>query len=372
MIVFSKNIVFFINRLRKMADAILAREVGVSVSSRNHHFLLADHYYSFSINIFEGRSSLGYFDPALFEIGINRTLIYTAKDTVLRDILRHEIAHMIVHIQNQSTDENGETAHGHGFKSFCRSQGWGINVLRASGSVDSMNNSSTEDNRADNMIRKVKKLLRLAESSNPHEAELATIKANQILLDYNLTISKDEAEAEEKVFYTHRVLTVKRRDAKFKAISQILGTFYVMSVSHRGVGLTHLEATGRRANVKIAAYVARFLNNKLDDLWSETRKEHPHLKGIAAKNSFLRGVGQGYVDKINRVKTELPTAQRDAIMVVESQLEEMVKMAYSHLSTTSSTVKHHGESNSLGKIAGKKLTIHKPVAGNSSEIFLPG
>ncbi|MEN8189896.1 MAG: DUF2786 domain-containing protein, partial [Thermodesulfobacteriota bacterium] len=374
-IVFSKNILCFIERLQKMAVDILSREVGVGTSRKTSRFLYGDHYFCYSINIFEGSSQLGYFDPPLFEIGINRALIYTAKEEVLRNILRHEIGHMIVHIRqkvNGSDNSCRELPHGSEFRAFCRAQGWGDDVVRASGSVETMNDNSAVDVRAERMIGKVRKLLRLAESSNHHEAELATVKANQILLDYNLAVSSGETEDEDRVFYTRRVLTIKRRTAKFKAISQILGTFYVTPVSHRGVGLTHLEVTGYRPNVEIAGYVANFLDKKLEGLWQGTRKAHPHLKGMGAKNSFLRGVSHGYVDKINRLKRALPRPKRNAVMVVENSLEEMAKMVYPHLSTVSTRVVHDRESNALGKAAGKKLTIHKPIGTDSSRPLLSG
>ncbi len=369
MIVLSKNILCFIQRLQEMAQSILICEVKADVGSKQCQLYVGDYRLQFSIRIFEGKSSLGYFDSSFLEIGINQTLLYTAKTEVLRNILRHEIAHMMLYLNQQYGGADTaveETDHGTEFRKFCLDRGWGEDVFRASGSVEKMNENIPGNSDAKRMIEKVKKLLRLADSSNPHEAELATIKANQILLDYNLSISST-MEDDTNRFYINRVLSVKRSNAKFQAISRIIATFYVFPVSHPGTGVTHLEVTGIRANVEIAAYVAQFLDSKLDALWLETRKQHPHLKGLAAKNSFLRGLAQGYVDKINRVKKDLPAYKFNAITIVEQNLDKIKIMAYPKLRTTYSSTKNHKESKALGELAGNKLTIQEPISGNTEK-----
>jgi hypothetical protein len=355
-----------------MAHVILADEVGIDTSRKAGRFLYEDYYHTFSIAIFQGKSQLGYFDSSLFELGINHSLMYTAKDAVIGNILRHEIAHMMVYLRQEyeSDDEENESAHGNAFRNFCAAQNWGEDVFRAKDTVASMNNNATGNQKAERMISKVKKLLRLAESSNPHEAELATVKANTILLRYNLSLIDDNHENDDHCCYVKRILCVKRVNAKFKAISRILTTFYVSPVRHGGDGITYLEVVGTLANVEIAEYIAGFLDTKLDELWQETRKAHPKLKGLAAKNSFLRGVAQGYIAHIKQLKDSLPTAEHHAIMVVEKQLKEMEALAYSSLRSSSSSYRHDPESNTLGKKAGSKLTINKSVSGSKQTPLL--
>jgi hypothetical protein len=180
----------------------------------------------------------------------------------------------------------------------------------------------------------------------------------------------DNADNDDNYCYVKRVLSIKRINTKFKTIGKILTTFYVSPVSHVGKGATYLEVVGSLANVEIAEYIAEFLDTKLDELWKKTQKTNPQLKGLAAKNSFLRGVGQGYVEKINRLKDNLPTADHRAIMVVENQLEEMKDLAYSSLRYTTSSYRNNQESNRLGKAAGKQLTINKAVSGNNQTPLL--
>ncbi len=367
MLVYSRNIRFFIQRLHTIADKILVREIGIDTGRKAGRFLLGDYYYSFSIAIFQGSSQLGYFNSSLFELGINHSLMYSAKDDVIANILRHEIAHMMVYIRQEYGPGNEETesAHGNAFRNFCAEQNWGEDVFRAQATVESMNSRAADDQKAEKMIGKVKKLLRLAESSNSHEAELATVKANTILLQYNLSIASGNLENDDHCCYVKRVLSVKRSNAKFKAICQILTMFYVSPVSHGGGGTTYLEVVGSLANVEIAEYIAGFLDTKLDQLWQETRKAHPKLKGLAAKNSFFRGVAQGYIGKMKQLKDNLPTADHRAIMVVENQLEQMKTLAYSSLRSSSSSYRHDHESNTLGKAAGSQLTINKSVSGST-------
>ncbi len=372
MFVYSQNIRHFIRRLHHMVDQILTFEVGVTPGRKPGSF-----YYghggscTFSIEIFQSSSKLGFFDSHLYEIGINHTLMYSAKDKVLANILRHEIAHLMIHLWHRhDPDCENETAHGRLFRSFCAAHHWGEDVFRASDSVENMNQLAGNDQKADKMISKVKKLLRLAESSNRHEAELATVKANEILLQYNLSLSQENTYSDDHCCYMKRVLCVKRTNAKFKAISRILDTFYVSSVYHGWGGVMYLEVIGSLANVDIAEYVAGFLDKKLDEIWQETRKKNPHIKGLAAKNSFLRGVAQGYVARIEALKENLPADGQHAIMVVENELERMKDLACPSLVSSHSSYKNNEESNALGKAAGSQLTINKSVSGSKQTPLL--
>ena len=141
MFVYSQNIRHFIKRLHHVADQILIFEIGVTPGRKPGAF-----YYghggscSFSIEIFQSSSKLGFFDPHFFEIGINHSLMYSAKDEVLANILRHEIAHMMVYIRHKyDLGYEKETAHGRLFKNFCAEHHWGEAVFRANDSVENMN-----------------------------------------------------------------------------------------------------------------------------------------------------------------------------------------------------------------------------------------
>src|SRR5690606_34918991 len=137
---------------------------------------------------------------------------------------------------------------------------------------------------AEKVYSKIKNLLKLATSSNPHEAELATLKANQLLIKYNLTHS-DYLQNDEALFYVHRILSQKKKSAKLSAIYDIIKHFMVRPVLRYTKKGVYLEITGTKTNIELSDYIASFLDRELEGLWKKEQKLFPHLKGLKNKNS---------------------------------------------------------------------------------------
>jgi hypothetical protein len=176
------------------------------------------------------------------------------------------------------------------------------------------------------IVRKVKKLMALANSANKNEAELAMLKSQQLLLKHHIDTRSLENEEEDKVFLL-RILKQKKENAKMRAIGKILETFFVNVVYSRSQGFIHLEILGSATNVEIAKYVASVLHSELDHLWNEAQKL-ASLKGVIAKNSFFLGLAKGYCDKVQAFKRDYGSAETKALMVIEKKLTEAKAMAY--------------------------------------------
>src|SRR5690606_1431270 len=144
--------------------------------------------------------------------------------------------------------------HGHLFRATCEKYGWGLEVSNAS--LDPINayQKLEGDLEAERIYQKVKNLLKLAGSSNPHEAELATIQANELLLKYNLEKS-DHFEKDETLFYIHRILGQKRKSARLSAIYDIIKHFMVRPVLRYTKDEVCLEITGTKTNIELSDYV---------------------------------------------------------------------------------------------------------------------
>jgi len=164
--------------------------------------------------------------------------------------------------------------------------------------------------------------LALASSDNAHESEMATLKANELLLEHNLELTKahDQSQTEQELVCVARVLEAARKNAKHVTIYEILKTFYVSPVFNHGRGVFYLEVVGDRTSVELADYVAHFLDHELEILWMQTQKENPKLKGKSAKNSFLRGVAKGYIEKIELQKIQ--KASKNELMVIEKMFSD--------------------------------------------------
>ncbi|MCX6990654.1 MAG: DUF2786 domain-containing protein [Chlamydiae bacterium] len=358
MFIYSEKINFFIQEIRYSIKDILSHEVKLKVTRDRFFDKNQQFSYPISVVIYNDRTMLGYFDANFLEIGIHERLMYASKKQ-LHDLIRHELAHYLTFIQS------GQVAlpHGPEFKDFCKSVGWGEEIYNATMSLtEEQKIEALEDS---DIFRKIQKLLALATSSNKHEAELAMIKSQQLLLKHNLESRFIDTDDKDKVFLK-RLIKQPKKTAKMRSIAKILETFFVSVVFNRNKEGTHLEILGTAMNVQIAEYVADILQDKLEDLWDMSKKEY-NLKGAIAKNSFFYGVAKGYSDKISALKRSYQTEVTSALIILEKALERGKEIAYKRLVSSKSSGHYCRESSELGEKAGKGLSINLGIGKSSKK-----
>lgn len=361
MIVYSKKILLFLNEIHHAIKEILSREIGLKVGRRRFSDRRGRASYPIHVVIYNNKSMLGYFDPHFYELGFHECLMHSSKEQ-LHSIIRHELAHYITFIDHGSTIQ----PHGAEFKAFCQTVGWNDEVYRATFCLEGGQSASdTEDS---SVLRKIQKLMALANSSNKNEAELAMIKSQQLLLKHNMQSHYVSSDDDERVFLK-RIMQQRKETAKMRSIAKILETFFVHTVYSRAGSFTYLEILGNRVNVDIASYVADVLDGELDKLWQQA-KEQARLKGTIAKNSFFLGLAKGYCNKIQALKREYPSAMTHALMVIEKTLIDAKSMVYPHLASTKSGGHFCSKSSELGKRMGERLNINPAIDKSSSGIAL--
>lgn len=356
MFIYDSTSIAFIHKSEQMLREILETS-GLKVNKSR--FLINNYFYPIKVVVFEG-TELGHFNHSYLQIALNRKLIYSAKDSVLRDLLKHEMAHYLTYILC------GEVkAHGREFHEICDRFGFPKEVAEATMNLEQSNLSKEGDIASERVIEKVKKLLSLAQSSNAHEAELATIKANDLLLRHNIEGLKDPAEP----LYMDRVLMRKRKDTKIQAIYGVLKHFMVRPVISQGKDSCCLEVSGSLTNVKLAVYVANFLDREFDHLWEEARVQHD-FRGLQAKNSFFYGIAQGYDDKMRMQKMHYTEADQKALVKVEEKLNVDTRAIYRRLSSSRSGHQTDYEANLCGHERGLSLSIRSAVEGKGKNLYL--
>lgn len=351
MIVYSKKIISFINEIKQTTKEILSKEIGLHVE-RNRFYNRERTSFPITIVIYNDASHLGYFDPDFYELGFHECLMNASRQD-LHNVIRHELAHYILFTHHAPTFH----AHSDEFKSFCKKMGWAEDVQRASMSIQSLESDTHDQESA--ALRKVKKLLALATSSNIHEAEQAMIMSQQILLKHHIEAPSLENEETEKIVLK-RIMKQKRIGAKIHAIGNILTTFFVNIVYSRANGYTYLELLGDSVNVSIAEYVASVLDHQLDILWNQAQK-NSSIRGRIAKNSFFFGVAKGYCDKVRSHKQISEKELLRALIVIEKKLDQARAMAYPHLTKGKSHSLYCKETSLLGEKIGKELFINPAI-----------
>lgn len=357
MFVYDSTSLAFIQKSETLIKDILKR-AGIDV--RTSRFEVNRYLYPIHVVVFEG-SEIGHFNSAYLQIGLNRKLIYSVKDSVLREILQHELAHYLTFILHGEVQPHGKEFH-----EVCERFGFPKEVSDATMNIEESNQSKVGDLQSEKILERVKKLFSLAQSSNAHEAELATVKANEILLRHHLDFVKDK----EEPIYMDRLLARKRKDTKITAIYSILKHFIVKPVISQGKNTCCLEVSGNLTNVKLAGYVANFLDRELDVLWDSARTEFG-LQGLQAKNSFFLGVAQGFDQKMKVSVQNLKPEDQKALVVIEKKLTINTQMIYGRLSSSRSGHEMNSEANSHGHAKGLSLTIRSAVEGKGKNLYLP-
>jgi len=357
--IYSDTFIKLLAGARREARQILNSEMGLIV--KRTRFLFNQYLYPLTIVAFEHSSKLGYFDYHTYQIGINKKLFLNAKTTVLKNVLRHELAHYYTYLKYGIT----EFEHGKEFKSVCQDFGWGEDVSSAAVEISKANEEIEGDLHTEKIIIKIQKLLSLGSSDNIHEAQAATLKANQLLLKHNL--AQRDIKGEE-LFYISRSLEAKRNSQKLQSISEIARTFFVHPVFNYGKGVVYLELMGKKENVLVAEYVCHFLDHEFEKLWKQAQKENPKLKGMKAKNSFFVGLAQGFTQKQESFNSQ----NQKAIIKIQTDLSIQVRKFYSGLSSMSMGGKRDQDSLKLGNIAGKNLSIRQGIKDKARSILLLG
>lgn len=346
MIIYSKKIVKFIDDIKLRIKDVLSKEVGLKVAGDRFYDKAHQNSYPIRVVIFNHKAHLGYFDPNFYELGFHESLMQQPKDKILQ-IIRHEIAHYVTFMSFPAAQPHGKE-----FKDFCKRMGWGKEVYEATVCLEGAEEGTSEESA---ILRKVQKLMALSKSSNAHEAELAMVKSQQLLLKHNIEL--DPSLPEEKIILK-RIFEMRRTSPKTDAIARILGTFFVNIVYSKAKEFTYIEVLGTVVNVEIAEYVATFLDGELDRLWELTRATSPHLSGLVARNSFFTGLARGYCQKVG----DLQKTHTKALVAINEKLNEAKSMVYNGLRLKSSYRGHCSESATKGQQAGCKLTISPAVA----------
>jgi hypothetical protein len=361
---FSESIIILLKKLSQDACSILNNEIGLDSAKcrgRNISFEKGRYRYSLSLVLFEGQQEWGFFNGQLMEIGLNKKLFLLDNPNIVGEVLRHELAHFYQHV----FEEDAEGGHNPLFRSICRRFFKNEDIGKASLSWENLEQENTSKDKK-RIFEKVKKLLALSESSNPFEAEMALKKVNQMILEHNLQHISD-IDNEYQNIYLARIYQAKRFSTKIQAIREILDLFQVRSILNHGMAQSYLEIIGSMESIQIAEYVFHFLEHEFEKLWERERKELG-LKGRVAKNSFFRGLSEGFKTQILKGQAQVP---QKSLIISEKALDLSVrKLVYPRLRLTHSRFKEDHHARGQGKLRGEQLKIVKGVESKRENVRL--
>lgn len=307
----------------------------------------------------ETEAWLGRWTGASRHLSLSASLVLRQPWSVVIEVLKHEMAHQYVEEVLHITDE---TAHGPAFQRVC--QRVGIDALSAG-----LPEARTETE--DRILRRVTKLLALAESPNTHEAELAMQTAQRLMLSYNIDLNK------QHIPQNYRFRTVGPVKTRHEGWEQVLGGllaehFFVRCIwvpvylPLEGKSATVLELCGSEANLEIAVYVHHFLSETGARIWKSWRAQ----RGSGDRRQFLSGLMVGFREKL--MVQQVHNQSEGLILAQDMGLENFMDRRYPRMRSGRGGSTIMSEAFYEGKMEGKKLILHKAVkeeAGNQGRMI---
>ena len=240
------------------------------------------------------------------------------------EVLRHEMAHQYV---DEVLQIRHEPPHGPTFRKVCLDRG-----------IDSRGIGTPQiSEQSQKVLNRINKLLALAQSENPHEAETAANQAHALLVKHHLTLYQETEHPDLKsilrfdsslcvadLLSNQETLNAswvqeQHRDRSFRQLGspkkrhyeyeyriiQILNDFFFVSAIWlsgydplRQKDGKVVEICGRYEDLDVAEYVYHFLYNHLDLMWKRYQQKFK-VKGLKERLSYMLGVVQGFYTRLS-------------------------------------------------------------------------
>jgi hypothetical protein len=194
------------------------------------------------------------------EITLSREIISGHRWDDVKEVLLHEMAHQVAHEGLQATSEPD---HGDSFRQACTTAASQPGRLRHLPSPSRCAcNPEEELNDRDRIVVRIHKLMALAESSNPNEAQAAMLKAHELISRHN--VRPDRLEGLESGLPQHFFRGTPPQPFSGGLSPGPSAPGFLLRPGHVDPGLGAgkgrmgrvLEISGTRKNVTIAEYVS--------------------------------------------------------------------------------------------------------------------
>lgn len=302
------------------------------------------------VMILGGHAALGRFVPRSRELSLQRALVLTGTWGQVLEVLRHEMAHQYVH---EVLGVHDESPHGPSFRQVCRERG--IDA-RAAGLPDALAGAPEQ-----RLVRRVRALLRLAESPEPHEAAAAAQAARRLLATHDL----DLRTREDRYTFQQVGPTKARFDPWEKVLGGVLSTHFGVECIYalayrpdRGTWGRVLELLGPTHHVEVAAYVHDVLRATGERAWRE-HKRTTGLRKNAERRSYLFGLIDGFRESLD---AEIPAGETGLVHVEAAAMEGYVRRRYPRLRRGRSRKVKLSSAAAAGKAIGRTLQIRPGVS----------
>ena len=361
------------DRAAPLADALrtaITREL-----LRCWHFINSSHFRSAlrppTLGLHPGGHSLGLWQAPTRTILLSERFVLEKPWGVVLEVLKHEMAHQYVH---EVLGRCEETAHGPAFQSVCARLGIDATAAGLKTPLGSSTDSEADDQ--PRLLRRIARLLALAQSQNPHEAEAAMHEAQRLMLKHNLDRQQLGATfpgGEQRARYGFRQLGEPkgRTDEAQRLLAMLLGRYFFVEAiwvpgydprtDRRG---TVLEICGTADNLEMAAYVYDFLNQTAERLWV-AHKQATAIRGDRDRRTYLAGVMLGFAERL--ADKERQHQVEGLVWAGDAVLQDFFRRRHPHVRRVHQKGQPRTEARAEGKKAGREIILSRPLRSGSAE-----
>ena len=155
------------------------------------------------------------------------------------------------------------------------------------------------------LLDKIAKLLRLTESPNPHEAELALTMAKKLAVENDIDLaSVEDTRLEPQSYEQGEIVLGKRKPVTGRFVCWIIqehfNTSIVFGGGRRWGQVVHF--VGKKKDIDISIYVFHFLNQTFMSMWHEYKKETECP--ASSRGSYFYGLYKGIANKLTLARQE--------------------------------------------------------------------
>ncbi|HEY4183936.1 MAG TPA: DUF2786 domain-containing protein [Polyangia bacterium] len=299
---------------------------------------------------------LGAWNGGTRTLSLARVLVLDRSWMVVREVLKHEMAHQFV---DEVLGVRDQTAHGPAFDNVCRQHGFDASAV----GLPELAEGAAGLGGGSPILRRIARLLALADSPNAHEAEAAMRAAQRLMLTHNIDVA---AAATREGFTFRQVGTPSGRvsGAEHVLAGILARHFFVEAIwvpsylPLAGKQGRVLELCGTVSNLDVAGYVHGFLLETGERLWRQHR-ESRGLDGNRERRRFLLGVMMGFDDKLAAASAE--NRREGLIWVGDPALTDYLGRRYPRRTGGAGIGVRATESYEDGRRAGREIVLTKPM-----------
>jgi hypothetical protein len=303
---------------------------------------------------------LGEWNRAQRTISISRRLVVQQPWGVVREVLKHEMAHQYV---DEVLGIHDETAHGPAFLRLCEAHGFDASAAgtppAAAGAAAGAPGPMAS------VLRRIARLLALAESPNAHEAEAAMNEARRLMLLHNIDAAASPSIGARGYAFRHVGAVKARSDVAEKILAGILSRHFFVSVIWVP---TYLPLEGRRArvlelcgtpdNLDVAVYVHGFLSGTGERLW-RAHKRDAGIRSDRERRRFIAGVMIGFEEKLDAGARQ--SRQEGLVVHADAQREAYLRRRYPRRTSRGGSAIERTPAYEQGRKAGRNIVLAPPL-----------